>query len=469
MIDFNDFLPKIDYTQENARVIKRNGVYVDDKGKHFINATELAEYLKLRLAVYTFHEIFYFYNYELGVYQRVSWDYAKRILRCYLRKTFPTERYLTVSNALFDEFRMAANVEDNNEPQAKYLVFSNCSLDLDDRTTIEHSPKHLARNYIPHDYDADATCPIFDKTLLEIFDNDKAVIENFWEMLGAILYYGTSYPLKKIFVFMGTGANGKSLLLDIIRYVVGADNYACSRLDEISGDFGASTFYEKMVNISPETELRAPANTALLKSITGGDPVLTNFKHQTPFTARHFTKFIIATNNWFAMTDSSDGIFDRLHIFPFNQRFVVSPTQDELNKGVHKADTELLEKIKPEVAGIINKALEAQFRLKDNGWKMTPSPTCDNANKMVQSAYDPFTAFCKKHIRFLRGSEVKRSDMISKFTEFQIEAQIGNTYSSFSKTVIAKNLLHKLQELYPKSGIAYVKSGEFYVKNVIMV
>ena len=469
MVNFEDFLPAVNYTNENARALKYNCVSVSDKGKHTINNVEFADYLKHRFAVYTFHENFYFYNYTLGIYQRVSWEDVKRIIRQYLRKTFPQARNLTVSGAFFEEFRLAVDVADNNDPNAKYLVFKNCTLDLDEKTVIEHSQKHFARNLIPHNYDADATCPIFDKTLLEIFNKDKDVIKNFWEMLGAILYYGTSYPLKKIFVFMGTGANGKSLLLDVIRYVVGTDNYACSRLDEVSGDFGASTFYGKMVNISPETELRTPANTALLKAITGGDPVLTNFKHQTPFTARHFTKFIIATNNWFAMTDSSDGIFDRLHIFPFNQRFVVSPTQDELDKGVHQADTQLLEKIRPEVAGIINKALEAQFRLKENGWKMTPSTTCEKANKMIQSAYDPFTAFCKKHIKVSRGHNTLRSDMVSRFCDFQIEVQVGNTYSCFSKTEIVKNLLHKLQELYPNNGITYFKSSDFYVKNVMLV
>ncbi len=469
MLDFKNYLPPVDYDVESYYITQKNGITQNEKGKYIINPVELTDFLSNRFHCYTFHEMFYFYNYELGIYQKISWAHVKRIIRCYLRTVFPHVPYLTVSNALFDEFKLAIDVEDDNEPDARYLVFSNCTYDLAQRKKLEHSPKYKARNYIPHNYTEKSDCPIFDNALCTIFKNDTTVIENFWEMLGGILYFGTDYPLKKIFVFMGTGSNGKSLLLDVIRQIVGKDNYSCSRLDEISSDFGSSTFYEKMVNLSPETELRTPANTALLKSITGGDPVVTHFKHQTPFTARHFTKFIIATNNWFPMTDSSDGIFDRLHIFHFTQRFAVSPTQEELTNGVLKADTALLSKIEPEIPSIINKALTAQFRLKDNKWAMTSSPTCQNTNRMIQAAYDPFTAFCKKHIRVVPGSRVKRSEMAQAFYEFQLKVQLGNTYTVLSKQVVLKELLHKLNQLYPNAGIIYHKISDYYVLNIELV
>ena len=107
MLDFKNYLPPVDYDVECDYIMQKNGISQNDNGKYIINPVELADILSDRFHCYTFHEMFYFYNYGLGIYQKLSWAHVKRIIRSYLRMALPHVRYLTVTTALFDEFKLS--------------------------------------------------------------------------------------------------------------------------------------------------------------------------------------------------------------------------------------------------------------------------------------------------------------------------------------------------------------------------
>ncbi len=465
MIDYaTQYLPNLSVQTERTNLLNRQILEIDKNNNEKLHESELAEYLTEVLPCYCVGEKMFFYNQLNGSYERVSDRRFKRIVAAYLRSFVPKARHSTKLSIVLDKSLAFAPEKESATPNVRYIAFTNCTIDIINRKKCAHSPKHFATNVIPHPYVKDADCPIFKDALDTIFAHDAATISAFWEMMGYLFYYGNRYPLQKIFIFHGAGSNGKSLILDVIRYMLGGGNYASARLDEISTDFGASHFYGKMLNISPETELSAPANTALLKSITGGDSVTTNFKHESTFSAQHFTKFIISANNLFPMTDTSHGMFRRLQIFPFDQTFVEPPLNDaDRIEGVLYSDADLLEKIKPEVSGIINNALKGLFRLQKNNWKMTQSTACALSLQTVIKAFNPFRAFIEAHLQVSSGDTALRPEVIEEFYNYQQEVQLGQAYRHYSREDVGKNILQELQKMYPKSQITVRKTGGVYI------
>jgi len=459
------YLPNLNAQQELQNLQTAGALIKNKSSKWDLQESEFAEYFANSFfACYCVGEVLYVYNQATGIYEPIDKMDFNRVLVAYFNAVMPELSHQAKFSAIWRKLLIFAQSNKKPSPKPNFLAFKNRTIDLSNKKIIKHSPLHYATNAIPHDYVHDATCPIFDDALDTIFDCDDDVIATFWEMMGYLLYYGEHYPLQKIFIFYGAGSNGKSLILDIIRYMLGEDNYAGARLDEISGEFGASHFYGKMLNISPETELSAPANTALLKSITGGDSVLTNFKHKNAFTAKYYTKFIIAANTLFPMTDTSHGMFRRLHIFPFTQTFVEPPLKDaDRVEGVLYSDPNLFEKIKPEISGIINKALKGLFRLRKNKWKLTPAKACADALQATTRAFNPFKSFIEDHIVVIPGHTEARPGLIDEFYNYQQHVQLGQTYRHYSREDVGKNLLQELQKLYPESQICVRKTNGIYV------
>jgi len=473
MIDFkNEFLPaKLDSAKEITALENRDVLAYTKKGNIRFSESRFAEYFTKILPCYWVNDSFFVYSQQKGVYEQRNQLALFRILAAYYDVVMPDLNHEVNFFDVWNKMKIFAPVKEDYTPNVQYIAFNNYTVDIINRKVKSHSAKHWATNYIPHDYIKNATCEIFDEALETIFNGDDELISVFWEMAGYMLYYGEDYPLQKIFIFLGAGSNGKSLVMDTLRYMLGKDNYASARLDEISSDFGASHFYGKMVNISPETELTAPANTALLKSITGGDSVSTTFKHKNSFSAQHFTKFVISTNQLFPMTDTSPGMFRRLQILPFNQTFVEPPLDESKRvEGILYSDKTLLSKIKPEISGIINKALDGLFRLMEQDWTLTHSSTCQTSLTTVVKAFNPFKAFIEDKIKISPKTKTFRKELIDAFYEYQEVVQLGQTYRKYTREEVGKNILQELQRMYPNAKVTcYKSSGDYVFDNVRLV
>src|SRR5690606_19592422 len=106
---------------------------------------------------------------------------------------------------------------------------------------------------IPHNYEPDAVCPRFDQFLDEIFRGDSdAIIKKriIWEIIGYSLTNTAKY--EKFILLVGKGANGKSVLLEIIMALVGHENTAAVQPAEFSNKFQRGYLHRKLVNIVTE-------------------------------------------------------------------------------------------------------------------------------------------------------------------------------------------------------------------------
>ena len=148
----------------------------------------------------------------------------------------------------------------------------------DELATLEpFSPEFYSRNQIPFDYDANAECPRFLYQLLgsALEDDDISLLQR-W--CGAVLMGRNS--AQRIMLITGTSGGGKSTLLSVIEAIIGPDNVAELRGNQIGERFEAAAFTGKSLLAAKDVseKFMMQKGTHMLKSLVGNDRLEAEFK-----------------------------------------------------------------------------------------------------------------------------------------------------------------------------------------------
>lgn len=202
-------------------------------------------------------------------------------------------------------------------------------------------------------YSADADCPLWHRTLLEIFEGSAEKVAFMQRLAG---YSATGDMREQHFIFMhGHGANGKSLMLNVIRDVLGtyamqapASMYIAARPG--AGE-GATPMLARLpgvrLAISNEVGEGARLDEGVVKALTGGDPIIARELYGRPFECRPVAKHWMAGNHRPTVVGDDHGIWRRLILVHFRRQFNGS-----------ERDPELATKLRAEYPGILNWIIE---------------------------------------------------------------------------------------------------------------
>lgn len=164
------------------------------------------------------------------------------------------------------------------------------------------------------------------------------------------------------FFLVGSGGNGKSVMLNVLKEVIGTSFTSSMTIEDISKtDFAMYGLVGKKVNICNEDESKF-VNSAKFKALVTGDTVEVYRKFQTSFTWDPTVKFIFSTNEMPTFTGFNRGLTRRIIIIPFNKEI---PDKEK--------DTGLTRKLLEEINGILPWALEGAKRLVENKFKFSGS------------------------------------------------------------------------------------------------
>jgi putative DNA primase/helicase len=206
------------------------------------------------------------------------------------------------------------------------------------RELRKHTPAWFTAVCLPQEYDAGATAPKWNAFLDEVLEGDAERIGLLQEWFGYSLVYDTK--LHKFMMLEGDGANGKSVVLEILRVVLGEDNVAAVPLELFGQRFQLTPTLHKLANIAPETDERARVDLGTLKQFVGGEMMQWDRKGIEQIQARPTARLIVATNNRPAFADRSSGLWRRLLLIPF--RVTIAPEHQ---------DPDLVNKLKGELPG----------------------------------------------------------------------------------------------------------------------
>lgn len=190
---------------------------------------------------------------------------------------------------------------------------------------LPHDPLYLSTVQLPVSYHPQATCPEVDAFLAQAVAPDD--IPRVWEVIGYLMMSGN--PLQRAVLLTGGGGNGKSVLLEIIRRLLGRENCVAVPLH----DFGESRFvtaelFGRLANVVGDIDATYIENTSRIKEITGDDgQVMGERKGEHPFYFDPWCCMIFSANDIPASSDSSRGWTRRFEIINFpNAPAVPDPT-----------------------------------------------------------------------------------------------------------------------------------------------
>lgn len=240
--------------------------------------------------------------------------------------------------------RIQIDVTDLDSDPMK-LNLSNGTLDLRTKELTEHFRKDMITKISPVSYDLHATCPLFFRFIDRITDGNIA-LQNYIKKIAGYCLTGITDE-QVIFVFIGDGANGKSTLLEIMRKILG--NYA-RHVQSSSFLAGSKAIRNDIARLNGarfvsavEMGNNSTIDEALIKQMTGGDPITVRFLYREYFELKPSFKLLIAMNQEPNIRGVDHGIWRRLRIVPFD----VTISDDEL-------DRNLLQKLVGEMPGILN-------------------------------------------------------------------------------------------------------------------
>ena len=238
-----------------------------------------------------------------------------------------------------------------NEFDRDVLLFNvlNGTVDLRTQQLRPHLRSDLLSKRASLKFDPSAICPQWIAFLARIFADNQAIIEFVQRLFGYCL---TGQLTEQIVVILyGTGANGKSTLLSVLRSLAGDYAYHC-RPEVFTAKRGDSQGFELVplagvrVVTATETSAGRRLDEALVKEMTGGEPVTCAPKYGDFFSFQPQFKPLLATNHKPEIRGTDEGIWRRVLLLPFT---VTIPEKER--------DRDLARKLEGELPGILNWAL----------------------------------------------------------------------------------------------------------------
>jgi putative DNA primase/helicase len=206
----------------------------------------------------------------------------------------------------------------------------NGTLDLRTGRLREHRREDYITKLCRTAYHPETPCPTWERFLGAVFPDDDDepdtdLIAFVQRLLGRCLTGDVSEQILSI--IWGTGANGKSTLINAIMETVGADYSMKASTDLLMASRGerhptelAGLFGMRLVVASEAQQDRA-LNEALIKDLTGGERIRARRMREDfwEFTPTH--KVILLTNHKPRVAGTDEGIWRRLRLVPFTATF----------------------------------------------------------------------------------------------------------------------------------------------------
>lgn len=259
---------------------------------------------------------------------------------------------------LIDGATVSANVFDAN----KYLVAmrgGKC-IDLQTMQVRDIQPSDYFTMNVNAEYVAGAQCPLW-RSGLKVWTCGDVALERYLQKLFGLLLSGE--VTQSYYTIYGQGANGKSIYIAIANTLLGS--YAASVAPESlmlrNGDSSTNDIARlqgKRLVSSVELPEEKQLNENIIKQITGGDEVTCRFLYGEWFSFTPVCKLFMV-GNYRPILRGGEAIFRRVVLIPFNATIPES-----------ERDPLLLDKLRGEMSGVLNWALEGWQLYKREGLQM---------------------------------------------------------------------------------------------------
>lgn len=231
-------------------------------------------------------ETMFRYHNDKGVYTANGETHIKKQVKKRLGKWFTRHR----QNETL-AYILAATLQQVKDTPPHLIVVKNGIVNITTRKLEPFDPKYFILNTLPIKYNPKARCPKIIKFISQIVHKEDIPVVQ--ETVGYPLY--RNYPVQKAVALIGSGANGKSTLLELLRLMLNNKNISTEPLQSLQTNrFALVSLYGKLANIHPDLSDTALKATGNFKMLTGGDTITGEQKYKKRFSFKSYAKLIFA-------------------------------------------------------------------------------------------------------------------------------------------------------------------------------
>lgn len=222
---------------------------------------------------------------------------------------------------------LMANAPKCAQADKKFICFKNGILNIETGELSDFSHDVVILNKIPVAYKPNAVHELTERTIRKIANFDEDIERTLYEIVGYSFLRASDIPVT-VFL-LGSGANGKSTFLKVLKTILGAQNVSTLDLHQLSERFSTAELFCKLANIGDDiTSERLPNRAAsMLKRISSSNPIKAERKGGQPFSFEPYATLVCSANEMPTIEDSSHGLMRRMLPVPFLAKF--SPEDED--------------------------------------------------------------------------------------------------------------------------------------------
>ncbi|MBS0206769.1 MAG: hypothetical protein JSS49_28170 [Planctomycetes bacterium] len=283
-----------------------------------------------------------------------------------------------------------------------------------------HRREDFITKLCPTRFNPNAKADRWDETLEKIFDGDEELIGFVQRLFGYCLTGSVSEQV--IVIFVGSGSNGKSLILLVLLGVVGSDYFIKASDDILLRKFAQAhptalaDLFGKRLAIVMETDAGDRLAVALIKSLVGGDRIRARRMREDFWEFPPTHKIILCTNHKPTVEATDHAFWRRIRLVPFIVAFWKAGDPGNAGKKLLKrlkADPQLAEKLAAEAEGILAWCVRGCL-----AWQMHGLGTTDAvaaATESYRREQDALSRFIDECCELEKNARVRSSTLYTKY------------------------------------------------------
>lgn len=285
------------------------------------------------------------------------------------------------------------------------ITFENCVFDLSTLSTHRFSPNYISSYKVNYKYDKSMPVKLWQMFLNTVLP-DKEKQKVLQEFIGMIYIDRTKISIEKCLLLVGNGANGKSVVYNVIKALVGEQYVSMFRPNQLVTDIGVYGTIGKKLNCCSEVQA-TDAMTGALKPLISHEPVEGKGLYKEHVQVR-CPPIIFILNEIPPMTDSSYGFWRRMIRIDFD---VTIPKRQQNKTLAQKI-------ISTELPAIFNWAMDGRQRLLERKGEFTYCAEIEKKVKeteidsnpilsyIISNNYSPYPSFPGQQPKWLKASDI---------------------------------------------------------------
>ncbi len=336
-----------------------------------------------------------------------------------LRDTGKKDKIMKAAKELFYDSYFGEKIDKN----VKLLGCNNGIIDFDKKVfrpgdTCDYITKSTKLDYIPSNKIPISIKNDINNFMKSLFPIDD-LREYMWEMLASCLVGNNKN--QTFHIFTGVGSNGKSLLMKLMKYVLG-EYYGVVPLSIVTEK------RQKIGAVSPEIMQLMGTRLAVInepsrgdkihegpmKMLTGGDDIQGRALFKDSVTFCPSFKLAVCTNVLFDVDATDEGTWRRIKVVPFLSHFTDSPNSD--NEYEYLKDMDLEDKMVKWYEPFLSMLVDVAF--KTNGLVTTKCSIVDSKSNEYRNNQDHILNFITDKIISAPGEKIKKGELSREFEDW---------------------------------------------------